>query len=147
MDENHIILKQILEQISNVHVGSGKRDANVERLADAVTTLNLDFKDHTKNEESVMKANGETQKEIAATLVDIRRGFPKHPKSGERDPVYHADKHEDEDDAKKVRKELLWKIVIPVVVATFMLILGGIGTMMLTGAKVEVKRALTEQSR
>lgn len=157
-DPNAVVLAEILRGIQEQAKVQKDQAAQIGKLAwEMGTTREIvekidarqDKQDetlsgHMKHEEEVLNGIRDAQEQLRKENDALSRGFPRHPKTGERDPGYHADGHEDEQDAKQDRKELMKKVREWAVLGILAIICTGIGALLLSGAKVEVKRAVSD---
>ena len=85
----------------------------------------------------------ENRVDALETIVDsLKRGFPMHHKSGERDPRYHADWHERDIESYEDRKDVTKKLLVAVLTSIVIGVGGGVWYLVQTGAKVEMSRAV-----
>ena len=107
----------------------------VEKMATRQDVQDDDLEAHIKREEKLLT-------DIHAAQSGLMRGFPQHPRTGERDPIYHAAWHEEDIDKSKAAKELRQKLIVGAAAAALSVLAGIITTMMISGAKVELQRAV-----
>lgn len=79
---------------------------------------------------------------VEKDIVEIKRGFPAHHKSGEREPRYHADWHERDIEDHLNRKELTKHLFTALLASLVLTICAGVWYLIQTGVKVEVNRAV-----
>ena len=152
MSDPNVILAEILrlqkeqsQQIGKLAYEMGTTREIVEKI-----DLRQDDQDkvligHMKHEESVLDGIKDAQEQLRLAQERLARGFPRHPKTGERDPAYHGDWHEDDIDKALDRKDLWKKLREWAAIGLLGVICTGIGALLLSGAKVEVKRVIVEQ--
>ena len=107
----------------------------VQRMEIRLDQMELDSAEAVKNLTTHV-----TKEEEMWKMFD--EGWPVNPKTQKRDPRYHADGHEREDEKAAERKGL-WKELHKVVfVAGILAILGGAWALLVSGAKIEITRAI-----
>ena len=100
----------------------------VQENSRAITLVNETLTSHITKEEGMWKSLGE--------------GWPVNPKTNARDPRYHADWHE-RDIEKAADRRSLWNELRKVLfVAGSLAILGGAWALLVSGAKIEITRAI-----
>ena len=106
----------------------------VEKMSARQDEQDEELERHIGREEQLLK-------DIHSAQTSLTKGFPIHPKTGERDPVYHATWHEDDIDKSKANKEFRQKLLIGAAAAILSVLGGVITTLLVSGAKVELQRA------
>lgn len=114
------------EAVERMDVRQDKQDNNLTR--------------HMEVEEVIIK-------DAVDRIEVLAKGFPKDPDSGERDPQYHARWHETDIKKWKDKSELMKKIRDYIAIAIVGVLATGVGAILLSGTKVEVKRVMTEEVR
>ena len=106
----------------------------VEKMSGRQDEQDADLAKHVVREEQLLK-------DIHAAQGELTKGFPLNPRTGERDPSFHAGWHEDDIDKSKVKKEFRQKLLIGAAAAILSVLCGVVTTLLVSGAKVELQRA------
>ena len=142
MSDNNALLAEILagvrensKQLSNLRYEVSTLRESVERQEKRQDDSDGKLDTHVTKEEEFLK-------QIIDEVTNLADGFPINPKTNKRDPSYHAQGHETEDEDKADRKKAFGQIKVALAIAGVLAVVGFLWLLLVNGAKLELIRAV-----
>lgn len=123
------------KQLSSLRYEVATLRESVERQERRQDEADTNLATHAKFEEDFLKT-------VSEDLNKLTEGFPINPKTQRRDPVMHAQGHEEEYEVKADRKKAWGQIRTALVIAGAIAVLGFLWLLLVNGAKLELVRAI-----
>jgi hypothetical protein len=112
------------------------------RMTDRLDEIDASLTGHMGREEMMLKEKTDLLQSQAESIQRIAEGFPINPRTGKRDPNYHAGWHEDDIDKSESKKRLKEKLREWVILGALGFLVTTAFALLITGTKVEIKRVV-----